>query len=92
VAAVKWLESSRKLLVAAEIIGHTNCDSMGTFRGFVVDIPSGRVLRSYTQIEVKQLFGPDLAPWLRDTNDKCILDPPSCYVSTNHPELKRPSH
>ena len=92
VAAVKWLDGSGKLLVAAEIIGHTNCDSMGTFRGFVVDIPSARVVRSYTQIEVKRLFGPDLAPWLRDANDKCILDPPSCYVSTTHPELKRSSH
>ena len=89
VAAIKWLDTSRKLLVAAEIIGHTNCDSMGTFRGFVVDIASARVVRNYTQIEVKRLFGPDLAPGLRDANDKCILEPPSCYVSTNHLELKR---
>lgn len=91
VEAVKWLKGSTRLLVAAEIIGHTNCDSMGTFKGFVIDLQSAQVVRGYNQIEVKRLFGADLAPELRDANDSCILDPPTCYVSSNHPELKRSS-
>jgi hypothetical protein len=88
VAAIKWLGSSR-VLVAAEIIAHSNCDSFGTFKGFVVDVHGPRVLRKYDQLTVKRLYGPDLGVELRNANDSCIRNPESCFVSTNHPARKQ---
>ena len=89
VVAIKWLDGSRMLLVAAEILPHSNCDSMGTFRGFVVDVENQRIVKSYDQITVKRLYGSDLGQELRDSDDSCIRRPQSCFVSTNHPELGR---
>jgi hypothetical protein len=87
VVAVKWLEGSSALLVATQIIAHSNCDSFGTFAGFVVGDDGLRVVKRFNQLEVKRLYGSDLGPELRDANDDCIRNPSSCFVSTNHPEL-----
>jgi hypothetical protein len=87
VVAVKWLDGSKRLLVAAQIINHSNCDSFGTFKGFVVNPDDPHVVKSYDQIEMKRLFGSDLGPWLQGAEDACIVTPRSCYVPTNHPEL-----
>lgn len=73
VVALKWLEGSRALLMAAQIINHSNCDSFATFNGFVVDPSSLRVVKRYDQIEVKRIFRADLGPWLRDADD--LSDP-----------------
>jgi hypothetical protein len=89
VVAVKWLKGSSTVLLAAEIIPHTNCDSMGTFKGFVVDIQTKHVLRVLDQLKVKRLYGSDLADMLKGANDECLITPRSCFVSTNHPELKQ---
>lgn len=88
VAAVKWLNRSKQLLVAAQIYPHSNCDSFGTFKGYVIDIAQKRVIRIYNQLEVKGLFAADIGPWLKDADDGCIRNPRSCYVMANHPELK----
>jgi hypothetical protein len=89
VAAVKWLNGSSTLLLAAQIIPHSNCDSFGTFKGFVVDLRTKRVVRGFDQLKVKRLYGSDLAKELSSADDKCIRTPQSCFVSTNHPELRR---
>jgi hypothetical protein len=89
VVALKWLEGSRALLMAAQIIKHSNCDSFGIFAGFVVDPSNLRIAKRYNQIEVKRIFGADLGPWLRDTDDSCVVKPEACYVPSNHPELNR---
>ncbi len=89
VAAVKWLEPSKTLLVAAEILGHSNCDSMGTFRGYVVDLEVPRVVKTYDQLAMKRLYGSYLGPELRIARDNCVRNPRSCYVLPNHPELIR---
>jgi hypothetical protein len=86
VAALKWMDGSTKLLLAAEIIHHSNCDSYGTFAGFVVDVSSQRIVGHYNQLEMKRLFRSDLGPELQQANDACILQPRSCYVAANHPE------
>jgi hypothetical protein len=88
VAAIKWLNDST-VLVAAEIIAHSNCDSFGTFKAFSVDVRSRRVIRTYDQLAVKRLYGPDLGVELRNANDECIRHPSACFVSTNHPERKQ---
>jgi len=90
VVAVKWLKGATTLLVAAQIIAHSNCDSFGTFTGFVVDAENLRVVKRYNQLEVKRLYGSGLGPELRDADDGCIRSPKSCFVATNHPELSPP--
>lgn len=85
VAAIKWLIPSRLLLVAAEIIHHSNCDSFGTFKAYAVDITAPRIIKVYDQLETKKQFGSDLGPELLQADDKCIRNPPSCFVPFNHP-------
>lgn len=86
VAAVKWLDQKR-LLLAAEIINHSNCDCFGTFKGYVVDVINRSVVRVYDQLEAKRQFHADVGPWLRDANDEWARNPKSCYMPSNHPEL-----
>jgi len=88
VVAVQWLGASSQLVVAAQIISHSNCDSMGTFKAYVVDTVTQRLVRVYDQIQAKQRFGSALGEWLRDAKDSCIRDPKTCFVVANHPELK----
>jgi hypothetical protein len=84
VAAIKWLVPSKKLLVAAEIIHHSNCDSYGTFRAYVVDLAGPLVIKSYNQIKAKKLYGDDLGEELLQADDNCIRNPKSCVVGSNH--------
>jgi hypothetical protein len=84
VAAIKWANGSSQLIVAAEIISHSNCDSFGTFKAYQIDVPAMRVVRIYNQIQAKELFGADLGVELAQSEDNCIRKPSSCYVSTNH--------
>lgn len=88
VAAIRWLIPSQQLLVAAEIIHHSNCDSFGTFTAYVVDLSGPRIAKIYNQLDTKRLFGGDLGRELRQADDKCIHNPRACYVPSNHPEMK----
>jgi len=88
VGAVRWLVPSKRLLVAAEIIHHSNCDSFGTFKAYAVDLSGPRIVKAYNQLEAKRFFGSDLGPELLQADDNCIRNPPSCFVLFNHPELQ----
>ena len=88
VGAIAWLEGSTRLLVAAQLIGHSNCDSNFTFRAYEVEIPTRTILRSYNQLIAKKLFKSQLGEWLVGAPDECIRNPKSCWVATNHPEAK----
>jgi hypothetical protein len=88
VAAIRWIDNSRTVLVAAEVVNHSNCDSFGTFKTFVVDLDTKQIVKRYGQLQVKRLYGSDLGIELKDANDTCIRDPESCFVLYNHPELK----
>jgi hypothetical protein len=83
VAAVKWLIPSSQLLIAAEIIHHSNCDSFGTFKGYVVDLSEPGITKAYNQLQTKRLFRSDLGPELLQADDNCIRDPKSCRVNSN---------
>jgi hypothetical protein len=85
VVAVTWIEPSVKILVAAEIIHHSNCDSFGTFKAYEVDVTTGTITRTLNQLEAKRLYGKDLGEELSSAPDNCIRDPKSCYVGANHP-------
>jgi hypothetical protein len=84
VGAVHWVDSA-KLVVAAEIVAHSNCDSFGTFRAYEIDLERMRVTRSFDQIAAKHIFGPALGLELRNAPDECVRSPRRCWVSTNHP-------
>jgi len=88
VAALKWLVPSQQVLVTAEIIHHSNCDSFGTFKAYAVDLTGPRIIKIYDQLSTKKRFGSDLGCELLQADDKCIQDPVSCYLPGNH---SRPS-
>lgn len=84
VAAIKWLIPSKELLVAAEIIHHSNCDSFGTFEAYVVNVPVPRVVKVLNQLEAKRMYHDDLGEELLQSDDICILHPDSCHVGSYH--------
>ncbi|MGZ3275421.1 MAG: hypothetical protein ACXU82_16150 [Caulobacteraceae bacterium] len=88
VGGIKWLPGHR-VLVAAEILPHSVCDSTGTFKAYELDPGTMKVGRRYGQLEAKKLFGPDLGQELTAADDECVKKPTSCYVSTNHPEQQK---
>jgi len=92
VAAITWVDSSARLLVAAQILDHSICDSFGTFKLFQLDVPSLAVDKAYDQITAKRLFGPQLGAFLRAARDACITNPKSCELPTNHPPTMHSPH
>jgi hypothetical protein len=84
VAAVAWLESSARLLVAAQILNHSICDSYGTFKLYELNVSDLTTAKTFDQIEAKRLFGPKLGVFLQHARDICITDPKSCEVPSNH--------
>jgi hypothetical protein len=84
VGAVKWIVPSKQLLVAAEIVYHSNCDSYGTFRGYVADLEGPHVTAVINQLQVKKQYGGDLGSELLGSRDECVRDPKSCWVQANH--------
>ena len=84
VVAIKWLQPSIRLLVAAQIVPHTVCDSGGTFKAYDVDVQNRRIVRVFGQLETKKLFGPSLGEWLLAARDECVTNPKSCEVPFHH--------
>jgi hypothetical protein len=86
VGGIGWLRNGRRVLVAAEIVNHSVCDSPGTFAAYEVDVETLQITASYSQLEAKRRFARLLGEELRAAPDECITKPKSCYISTNHPE------
>jgi hypothetical protein len=84
VGAVTWLSRNRVVL-AAEIVAHSNCDSFGTFAAYEVDLENMRVTRRIDQISAKRVFTRELGQELKAAPDQCVRTPSSCWVATNHP-------
>jgi hypothetical protein len=84
VVGIRWSGDSKRLVVAAEIVHHSVCDSFGTFHAYEISLPDGRILKSWNQIAAKRLFRKDLGWELRDAPDSCIKNPRSCWVVDNH--------
>ena len=58
IAALKWLNGSNKLLLVAEVPPHSSCPEMGKLMGYVVSVPSGRVLQRYKERELRKTWSP----------------------------------
>lgn len=89
IGAVEWSSDSRRLLVAAQVLPHSNCDNAHTFTLYEVDARNGKILHRYRQPEAKKLFRALLGPYLEDADDSCILRPGSCWVPQLHESLTR---
>ncbi len=87
-AGIKWLKDSHLILVAAEVVNHSNCDSNGTFNLYAVSVPDLEIVRRYDQLEAKKSFRKDLGRELRPANDECIRHPKSCELEWNHRDGK----
>ena len=86
---VTWLDNSRRLLVAAEVLPHSNCDMMGTFSLYEIEVPSGKIVKKYGQLEAKKVFGNMLGVELRNAEDRCFTEPGSCNIPQLH-EAQKP--
>jgi hypothetical protein len=86
VGGIGWLRKGSSVLVAAEIVNHSVCDSPGTFAVYEINVETVQMVRRYGQLEAKHRFASLLGQELKAAPDKCILSPASCYVATNHPK------
>ncbi|MBI4525852.1 MAG: hypothetical protein HY695_18805 [Deltaproteobacteria bacterium] len=57
IGAIKWLKGSRNLLVVAEVPPHSTCPQMGLFMGYIVSVPSGKILEQFSQQRLKSVWG-----------------------------------
>jgi hypothetical protein len=67
-AIVKWMDSNR-ILVAAEVVPVSICESRGTFKTYEVSLPDLAIQHVYGQAESKTLFGDSLGCELRNAED-----------------------
>lgn len=89
IAAIAWSADSTRLLVAAEVLPHSNCEDMGTFKLYVVSIATGAIINRISQLVAKQSFYHLLGPELREAEDSCFLKPGSCRIPALHQPSKR---
>jgi hypothetical protein len=65
IAAIGWT-SGRRLIVVAQVPLHSSCSNMGSFTGYVVDVPSGDVLMEIDRASLRRhyarMLGSALAP------------------------------
>jgi hypothetical protein len=57
VGAVKWLNGGKLLLLAAEVPPHSSCPEMGKLRGYIVEIPTGRIVREFDERKLRADWG-----------------------------------
>jgi hypothetical protein len=88
IAGIAWSADSTKLLVAAEVLPHANCDDMGTFALYAVTIPDGKVIDRIPQVAAKASLHDALGPELRGADDRCLLQPGSCQIPALHQQKK----
>ena len=55
--AVKWTKESKNLLVVAEAPERASCPARGTVRGYIVEVPSGKVLSELEPTKLSERWG-----------------------------------
>jgi hypothetical protein len=79
VGAIGWPgQDSDQLLIAVEVPDHSSCASMGTFKAFLIQLPTGKVVSEYGQIEAKKAFSNLIGSELMQADDMCIKEPENC--------------
>jgi hypothetical protein len=62
VGAVKWIKDSKQLLIVVESPHAGACRDRGVYRGYVVDVPAGRVSAEHDREGLRQGWGESLGP------------------------------
>jgi len=88
IAAVAWSADSTKLLVAAQVLPHSNCDNMGTFSLYTVTVSNGRIIDRIPQLAAKASLYGVLGQELRAAEDGCFLQVGSCWIPALHQTKK----
>jgi hypothetical protein len=57
VGAVKWLDGSKKLLVAAEVPPHSSCPDMGKVGGYVLLVRTGQIVQEFSEKKLRAQWG-----------------------------------
>ena len=86
---VAWQGDAKRLLLAAQVLPHSNCDMMGTFSLYEIEVPSGRIIKKHGQLAAKKTFGGLLGSELRYADDGCFRNPGSCNIPQLHGEGER---
>ena len=84
IAGIAWVKDSELLLIAAEVLPHSNCDMMGTFAAYEIEVPSGKIIKKYAQLDAKKRFWRLLGPELRAADDNCFTNPGFCEIPMLH--------
>jgi len=79
VGAIEWFGAgSDELAVAIQVPPHSSCAAMGTFRAFIIRVPSGAIVAAYSQVQAKKLFSNAIGPTLQDADNACAEKPQTC--------------
>jgi hypothetical protein len=60
IGALKWFDGGQCIVVIAEVPPHSSCAKMGMWRGFLVNVQTGKLIREWTEREVITLWNNDL--------------------------------
>jgi hypothetical protein len=88
IAGVAWSVDSTKLLVAAQVLPHSNCDNTGTFKLYTVAASNGRIIDRIPQLAAKASLYSVLGQELRAADDGCFLKAGSCWIPALHQPRK----
>lgn len=88
ITGVAWSADSTKLLVAAQVLPHSNCDNMGTFKLYAVAVSNAAIVSRIPQIAAKATLRDVLGPELRAADDSCFSQPGSCRIPALHQTRK----
>jgi len=64
IGAIKWLKGSKNLLLVAEVPPHSTCPEMGKVMGYIVSVPSGKIVEQFGSDKLKTVWGRYLGPRL----------------------------
>lgn len=57
VGAVKWLNGGKCLLLVAEVPPHSSCPEMGKLRGYIVEVPTGKIVQQFDERKLRADWG-----------------------------------
>jgi hypothetical protein len=64
IVALTWVEGSRKIMLVAESPNHSSCPDMGNIAGYLVEVPSGKIIKRYDKKELRANYGSYFGPRL----------------------------
>jgi hypothetical protein len=84
IVGIAWSKDATRMLLAAQVLPHSNCDNMGTFMMYEVAVPNGAIIRRFSQAEAKTSFRKLLGSALQAADDGCFSEPGSCFIPMLH--------